>query len=390
MRAKILVGLLMASMMASPACAQSNMAASAPFQEVLERIVRDDPTSPGAIIAVSSPTLGIEWQGAVGKVERGKADPLRPTDAFRVASVTKVFTSATTMRLIEEGKFGLYDSIAPLISRRTADELRRGGYQPEKITVQQLLSHTSGIFDYAMSEAFLAAILGSPARNWTRDEQITFAIDHGRKLSEPGKEFHYSDTGYIILGEIVERSSGMSLPAAAAHFLDYKRLGLTHTYFEKLEKTPAGERRTHHYMGDKDLSDNDPSMDLYGGGGIVSTAGDLVHFIRPLLLGEVFTKRSTLAAALLTPPVPTTGGATHAPLLTTDKIGNRRCWAHGGFWGVTLVYCPDVDMAIAVAWGQVDDGKGQPGKAVGFSGVADALGEAVNKAVAIVQKQQQK
>jgi len=349
------------------------------LQKAIEEIAADSPEMPGVMAAVSSPRLGIEWQGAVGLLERRKPEALAPTDAFRIASVTKVFTSATALRLIESGKLGLYDAIAPRLSMVTIETLRRGGYDPAAITIEQLLTHTSGIFDYGMTDAYQEATLGHMDRQWTRDEQIAFAVTHGHKLSDPGKEYHYSDTGYVILGEIIERATGLSLPEAAEKLIDYKRLGLAHTYFEKLQPTPAGERRAHHYAGSLDVTPADPSLDLYGGGGIVSTMADLIRFFRPLLKGEIFRERTTLATALLIPPVSTANGAPHAPLLSTMRFGKRQCWSHGGFWGVVVAYCPDVDLAVVINFGQTTLGKPVQGKATGRRAVVARLAEAIER-----------
>ncbi len=348
------------------------------LEAAMARLAEAEPTIPGIVMALHSPRLGLDWQGATGSVTMQGTEPLQASDAFRIASVTKVYLSATALRAIEEGKFGLFDRLRPLVSPETAALLERGGYDIDRITVEQLLTHTSGIHDFATDEAWPKAIAADPKRAWTRAEQIAFAIDHGRKLAEPGTEYHYSDTGYIIAGEIIERSTGLSLPEAASQLIDYARLGLTHTYFEKLQPTPAGERRAHQYVGAIDMTEADPSFDLYGGGGIVSTVGDLVRFIRPLLLGEIFKDPTTLPGALLLPAIRSEGGALHSTLLGTATLGARQAWAHGGYWGVLLAYCPDLDLAVAISVGQSQ--LGPPGSPHGMTGhvIAAAVGAAID------------
>lgn len=93
----------------------------------------------------------------------------------------------------------------------------------------------------------------------------------------------------------------------------YEKLGLTQTHFEKLEPAPAGEHRAHQHVGLLDATDADPSFDLFGGGGgIVTTAGDLIRFIRPLMLGNVFKHPATLPGALLLPDVQSGATPSHA------------------------------------------------------------------------------
>ncbi len=103
-----------------------------------------------------------------------------------------------------------------------------------------------------------------------------FAMKHGKPLAKPGAEFHYADTGYILLGEILERRTGNSLATAYRTLLHFNKLGLADTYLETLEPKPArAKQRAHQYLGTIDAADFDPSFDLYGGGGLVSTVDDL-------------------------------------------------------------------------------------------------------------------
>jgi len=111
--------------------------------------------------------------------------------------------------------------------------------------------------------------------HWTRDEQIALATTVGPPWGMPRHAYHYSDTGYITLGEIIERVTGHTLAQAFHDGLDYRRIGLVSTWFESLEPVPdRALGRAHQYMDvdDIDATDFDPSFDLFGGGGLVSTA----------------------------------------------------------------------------------------------------------------------
>src|SRR5205807_7846965 len=116
------------------------------------------------------------------------------------------------------------------------------------------------------------------------------------------RQYSYADTGYVILGEIVERTTGKPLPAAVSDLLKLKSLGIRSTYFESLEPPPPGALpRAHQYLGAADIHDIDPSFDLYGGGGQVSTTADLSRFFKALFQGRVFDHPETLAAGLVSP-----------------------------------------------------------------------------------------
>ena len=134
-------------------------------------------------------------------------------------------------------------------------------------------------------------------------EQVQDAIKWGTPYFAPGKGYHYSDTGYILLGEMIELLSGKPLGETLRTLLDFEKLQLDETYLETLEPVPAGVKAlSHPYLGETDIIDFDPSLDLYGGGGLVSSTEDLARFYRALLQGKVFRHASTLQTMLTVPP----------------------------------------------------------------------------------------
>ena len=137
---------------------------------------------------------------------------------------------------------GLDDPIAEHLAPATLELLRRGGYDPDAIHVRHLLMHTSGLYDYASDPKFVEYVLTHGRHHWTRTEQVRFAITHGKPYAPPGKDFHYSDTGYVLLGEIIERTTGRPLANAFRRLLGFDKLGLSHTYLESLEARPHAAR----------------------------------------------------------------------------------------------------------------------------------------------------
>jgi D-alanyl-D-alanine carboxypeptidase len=329
---------------------------SADLQALVERWVDATPAIPGLMIYVAAPDLGIAWSGAAGVADRATGKPLLPGAAFRIASTTKTFTAAAILRLTEDGRLGLDEPIAGRLPVAFVQELVQGGYDPDAITVRHLLLHTSGLYDYASDPAFLAVVSGDPGRRWTRFEQVHFAMEHGAPVGAPGDRWHYADTGYILLGEIIERVTGAPLGAAYRELLSFAALGLTHTYLEREEPAPVGiPQRAHQYLGDLDATTLlDPSADLYGGGGLVSTTEDLGRFYRALLRGEVFRIPGTLATMLAVPP--TNEQADQAMGLFRSEIGEQVCWGHGGYWGNEAIYCPDRDVVLIYSPNQAEPG----------------------------------
>jgi D-alanyl-D-alanine carboxypeptidase len=228
---------------------------------------------------------------------------------------------------------------------QTVATLRERGYEPDKITVAHLLAHTSGIPTHE-SPAYYAAVLAEPGGRWTRREQLLFAIDQFAKVGAPGQTFSYSDTGYCLLGEIIEGKTGTSLGASLRSLLDFSGLGLASTWMEASEAAPtlaAGFAHSYSETG-LDLRGIDATVDTYGGGGLVSTVGDLTLFFRALLEGRVVSAASL--ASMLTPFGPEGYGRGIFPL---QQAGGQTCWGHGGFWGLTVFYCPASQVSVAVA-----------------------------------------
>ena len=324
---------------------------AAELQTVVEEALRASPSIPGLVLHVEAPDRHLDVSVAAGVADRAAATPLAPDAGFRIASNTKTFTAAAILRLVEQGRLVLDTPIADLLAPETVDALRAGGYQPEVINVRQVLQHTSGIYNYGKDPAYQAAVSAEPAKRWTRLEQVSFAMDHGDPVGEPGTVYAYSDTGYALLGEIIERVTGTPLADAYRALLDFEGLHLDATYLESLEPAPPGiGARAHQYVGDLDGFDMDPSFDGYGPAGLVSTVDDLSTFYRALLRGNVFTKTETLETML---EIPATNAEDRAGMgIFQIEVAGSSCWQHSGFWGTFVLTCPQIDVTIAASWGQ--------------------------------------
>jgi D-alanyl-D-alanine carboxypeptidase len=318
------------------------------IQALLDSIVTARPDIAGAAIHVEAPRHCLSWSGAAGVSDRATGARLTPDQPHRMASNTKTYVAAATLRLYEEGQLTLDASIATLLSKESVETLRRGGYDPDAITVRHLLTHTSGIFDYAMSAPYQEAVFGSPNKRWTREEQLRVAVDKGQPYGAPGTIFKYSDTGYILLGEIIERVSGQPLAAALGSLLGYRKNGWKMTWLETLEPEPAGVRpRAHQYIGTADSYAWDPSFDLYGGGGLTATMRDMAGFTRALFEGKVYRKKETLDLMLTQPSVPTE--RTYRYGIYSRNVAGVTAYGHTGFWNTFSFHIPELDLTVAAS-----------------------------------------
>jgi D-alanyl-D-alanine carboxypeptidase len=149
----------------------------------------------------------------------------------------------------------------------------------------------------------------------------------------------------VLLGEIIERTSGRPLAEAYRTRLRFGRLGLDATYLESLEPAPPGvSPPAHQYVADIDFGHADPSFDLYGGGGFVSTAEDLARFYEAIFDGTVFDDAASLDAMLQEPEADGADGTGMG--IFRRRIEGVTCWGHHGFWGSDAVHCPEAELTI--------------------------------------------
>ncbi len=359
-RAKTLL-ILLACTILGTSCQESNGSESPDkselaLQSVLDEILAKDETIPGAALHVEAPSVGLSWSGAAGMADRALGIEMTPQHPVRIASNTKTFMAAAILRLWEEGRLDLDDPIAGHLPNDFVRMLEADGYHPDTITIRHLLTHTSGLFDYAGSEAFDARIGANVRHRWTRAEQLEGAMDWGDPYGKPGEVYGYSDTGYILLGEILERVTELPMGTALRDLVGYDDLGLSSTWLETKEPRPPGvPDRAHQYEGIDDTYRWHPSLDLYGGGGLVSTVGDLARFMRGIFTGRVY-RRSSTTEVMLSTVAATSGGPAyfgHAQVPGIYRMGvfvveidDLTIYVHEGYWGTLAAYVPNLDLVV--------------------------------------------
>jgi D-alanyl-D-alanine carboxypeptidase len=332
------------------------------LQVIADRDLVSWPDMPARLLHVFAPAHGVQVEVAAGVADRRAGTPAKPGSRFRIASVTKPFVAASALRLVERGELHLDDHLGSILPDGFLSVLAEGGYDPARITLRHLLTHTSGLYDFAASaydttitDGFDQAIARDPSHRWTRLEQIRFAMEHGKPYGSPGEVFGYADTNACLVGEIVERATGFHMGEAIRRLVGFDRLGLTQTYLESVDPEPADPPPwSHQYERTVDVSAIDPSVDLWGGGGLVSTCSDLAVFLRSLLRGEVFEERSTLETMTTVlegvSRAPGTGidddPSDAAMYLFRADLGGRVWWGHDGWWGTTAYTCPELDVTV--------------------------------------------
>ncbi len=334
------------------------------LQELVDSAVSDNELVLGAALYVGAPALDLEWDGAAGMADPEARVEMTSGHPVRTASNTKTYVAATVLRLWEEGMLDLDDPIADYLGEDLVASLRSDGYDPEAIKIRHLLTHTAGVFDHSDTTNYIEAITTDPRHAWTRSEQVEAAMAWGDPLGEPGELYRYSDTGYVLLGEVVAQASGQAMAATVREMLDYERLGLNSTWWETLEAEPEGvPERAHQFLGETDTFDFNPALDLYGGGGLLATVGDLGRFMRALFTGGVYAKPETVATMLTTiDAVGSSGQEGQMPPgmyrmgVWVLEVGGYETYRHTGFWGTLATYVPALDLTIACTVNQNQGG----------------------------------
>jgi D-alanyl-D-alanine carboxypeptidase len=330
------------------------------LQELIDNAIEQDSTIPGILLHVEAPDLDISYSISSGVSDLSTSSPLSPNGTARIASNTKTYIAVSVLRLWEQGMLELDDPISKHISGKHARILKSDGYDLNKITIRHLLTHTAGLFDHAGSNTYIQQVFANPSHEWTRTEQVQGCVDWGDPLFEPGEQFSYSDTGYILLGEIIENVTEKSLGEAVRELIDFKKLGLDATWWEKIEQKPStAPDRIHQYFREMDTYNFDPSLDLYGGGGLVANTKDMARFYQELFAGNVFEQSSTLDTMITKVSFPEdyTPSNDYRMGIFYFNFNEMDMYSHSGFWSTQAAYIPELNASVSIIITQFAKGR---------------------------------
>jgi D-alanyl-D-alanine carboxypeptidase len=321
----------------------------------LDQVLRSElsSTNPGILFSIESGDKQISWSGAAGINDLSFGDSLQVRRTFRIASVTKTYVAAAILRLMEKKVLRMEDPISKHLSPAHAGILAQD-YDLEQITIQQILRHSAGFFDHTHAPEFFDRVFSTPGYEWTRTAQLQLGVEKGERIGTPGTQFSYSDMGYVILGELIETYTGKSLDGGIKELLGLEKLGLDRTDFERMDPK-TDQLRIHQYFQGKDTYGFSPTMDYYGGGGILSNTVELIDFFQALFQGKIFENPATLKLMLEPVSYPTRAKLDYQMGMYKVQVNGMDAYCHSGFWGTQVLYIPKIDLYLAAnysgGWG---------------------------------------
>jgi D-alanyl-D-alanine carboxypeptidase len=362
-KSNILVMLLITFMAAACICTQKQKERnelSKKLQSLVNSMINTESEYPihNAVLLVECPK--IKWKGAAGMAD-GKKEVMTADHKIKIASIGKTFTATIVLQLAEEGHLDLDDTIDQFLHNPVVHldilHVYEGIAYGRKITVKQLLNHTSGIADYMEDPRFIPDVMEYPRKEWSPSKILEKYYEYQtneKAVCPPGKGFNYSDVNYVLLAMIIEQVTGDTYHGQLESRI-FSPLGMDNSYLEYYEE-PRGEKPlSHAYLSTIDLvTEVNTSMD-WGGGGIVSTCEELNAFFRALVNGKLFKKRSTLGQ-MIGEADEGRGGSDYDYGFGIMKrsIFGLTFYGHGGAYDCDVYYCPERNISVCMSLNQME------------------------------------
>ncbi|MFB0843597.1 serine hydrolase domain-containing protein [Paenibacillus oleatilyticus] len=230
---------------------------------------------------------GERWSYATGTASFEVPRPVQPDFSFRIGSITKAFTAAVVLQLAEEKQLNLDDTVEKWLP----GVVKGNGYDGNKITIRQLLNHTSGIASYTDNDMRDITIPQNPFRYYTVDELIGLALAKP-PVYAPGEGWNYSNTNTVLAGQIIQKATGDTY-AEQIRKRFIEPLGMTETFVMESSHDIPGNHATGYNLDRSgrlyDLTEINQSW-ANAAGDMVSSVKDLTTFFSALLGGKLLNE----------------------------------------------------------------------------------------------------
>jgi len=336
------------------------------MQYLVSGLVEKDKSVRSCVVSVVKGDGSFSWSGAAGIARQDDHVPMSKDTPIYIASITKLYTATAIMRLYEKGALSLDDPMSKYLPEELIQGIHvyKGKDYSHEITIKELLSHTSGIADYYTEKpkggkSLFDLFLEEPERSWTVDETIKRARDLEPNFP-PGTDASYSDTNFQLLGKIIEAITAKPLHIVYEDFF-LRPLALEQTWLighPRGQFPPSGAPADVFYK-DKNITKSRSNGAYWADGGIVSTAEEMILFLKALNEGRVISG-DTLNLMhnwhKLQFPLQYGYGTMHFKLPWFINVVMRvpPLWGHSGSTGSFLYYSEDLNLYMAGSINQVD------------------------------------
>lgn len=328
--------LALAGLLTSPAATAATSPTPADFARYADTLLADAyrNDAPGAAVLVMRGDE-VLYRGARGLADVTTGVPLQPGDRFRIASVTKHVSAAGLLTLVDAGKVALDDSLSKYLPSYP------GG---ERITIEQLLNHTSGVKDYTS----IPGVFEGPIKRDVTTAQLVDYFKNEAPDFAPGEGWRYSNSGYVLFGAVIEAVSGEPWHRYLDHAL-FEPLGMKDTGYGADPAVAAGHVNGYVTLRQVPTAPLRISMTQpHVAGGLVSTVDDLVRLNRALHNGRVLQPETYMR--MITPVGPAKS-YDYGYGIISSTVRGAPALLHGGvIAGFTahVIHVQGVDVTIAV------------------------------------------
>lgn len=315
-------------------------------------------------LQIKSGDEAIDWTFIDGTFQDGT--PVSEANRFHSTSVGKMLTATLIMKLMEEGKLDLDDSISKHLPAEIVEGLHvhEGKDYSSTITIAQLLQHTSGLPDYIMdapkdgSSNMMTLFFQQPNRFWEVEELLAFSKEKLEAHFPPGEGYFYTDTEYVLLGLIIEEKHQKGLHQVLLDEL-FEPLQMTHTaMFKRSEAISGSARMAEFYINQTDISNYESLSIDWAGGGLVTTTEDLLRFHEVLFSGQIISKATLESMQDWQPESQGTyygfGLRKYVFKEFSKLLPKLTLIGHSGISAAFSFYCPELDVYIAGTFNQTN------------------------------------
>jgi D-alanyl-D-alanine carboxypeptidase len=288
------------------------------------------------------------WSGAAGMADIGEEVPFAPCTVNKLASVTKVFMGALTMRLVEEGFFGLDDPIGDYLSEETLGKVPVDG----SVLVRQLLNHTTGIPEIAAQPQFYLDVLNQPDRDWTYQQLLDYVDGVPATFSPPGDSLRYSNTNILLAAMVMEAATGKH-HGELLHTYVLDPLGLENTFYPPVDELPSQVAQGYFDLYNNGTLVNVSNYNTGNGAaytGLYSNVQDMQRFLDALLREKTLLQPASLEEMLRITALNETSGLAFGVSIQREFLERpeeEQAFGHGGrefAYSADLFYFPEKDI----------------------------------------------